>query len=94
MPKAKSELGNKYGKLTVIDSTEERVRGRVCWVCKCDCGNVLTVIGTDLRTGRKLDCGCVPHYNFKDEIGNKYGRLTVIAKSNKKTSSRGIHWTC
>ena len=94
MPKRNNEIGNKYGKLTVINSSEERIRGRVCWICKCDCGNILTVIGTDLRTGRKLDCGCTPHYNFKDEIGNKYGRLTVIAKSNKKTSSRAIYWTC
>ena len=92
--RAKNELGNKYGKLTVIAPTDERIRSRVCWICQCECGNILTVIGTDLRTGRKTDCGCVPHYNFIDETGNKYGRLTVIAKSNKKSSSRGIMWEC
>ena len=75
----KNEIGNKYGKLTVIAPTDERIRERVCWICKCDCGNVTTVIGTDLRTGRKTDCGCVPRYNFKDETGNKYNRLTVLS---------------
>ena len=94
MPKI-NEIGNKYGKLTVIDSSTERFRIRICWKCKCDCGNEIIVIGTDLRTGRKTNCGCVPHYNFKDETGNKYGRLTVIKQSNKKSSSsRGIYWIC
>ena len=91
---SKNEIGNKYGKLTVIAPTDERIRKRVCWICKCDCGNILTVIGTDLRTGRKTDCGCVPQYNFKDETGNKYNRLTVLSRSNKKTSSRAIYWNC
>lgn len=90
----KNEIGNKYGKLTVIAPTEERIRKRVCWICECECGNQITVIGTDLRTGRKLDCGCVPHYNFKDETGNRYGRLTVLKQSNKKSKSRAILWDC
>lgn len=89
-----NEIGNKYGKLTVIAPSDERIRGRVCWICQCDCGNIITVIGTDLRTGRKNDCGCVPHYNFKDETGNKYGKLTVIKQSDKKSTSRAIYWTC
>lgn len=93
--RVKNELGNKYGKLTVIAPSDEKIRSRACWVCQCECGTILTVIGTDLRTGRKTDCGCVPHYNFKDEIGHKYGRLTVIAQSDKKSSSRrAIMWEC
>ena len=30
---------------------------------------------------------------FKDETGNKYGKLTVICKSDKKTNGR-IYWHC
>ena len=89
-----NEIGNKYGKLTVIASTPERIRNRICWICKCECGKQITVIGTDLRTGRKVDCGCIPHYNFIDETGNKYGRLTVIKQVNKKSNSRAIFWLC
>ena len=33
-----NEIGNKYGKLTVIASTPERIRNRICWICKCECG--------------------------------------------------------
>ena len=90
----KNEVGNKYGRLTVIAPSEQRIRNRVCWLCKCDCGNEIVVIGTDLRTGRKTDCGCVPHYNFKDETGHKYGRLTVIKQAPKRLKSRSIYWVC
>lgn len=94
MPKKINEIGNKYGKLTVIALSDEKIRERTCWICQCECGNQITVIGTDLRTGRKTDCGCVPNYNFKDEEGKKYGRLTVIEQSSKKTQSRAIYWIC
>lgn len=31
---------------------------------------------------------------FIDETGNKYGRLTVLKKSEKRTSSGSIKWIC
>ena len=91
--KVPNEIGNKYGKLTVIEKSEQKIRNRICWKCKCDCGNEIIVIGTDLRTGRKTDCGCVPFYNFKDETGKQYGRLTVLKKSNF-SKNRKIYWQC
>lgn len=29
----KTKIGDVYGKLTVIAPSNQRVRGRVCWVC-------------------------------------------------------------
>lgn len=89
----KNELGNKYGKLTVIDFCEERIRNRVCWKCQCDCGKIITVIGTDLRTGRKTHCGC-SNPNMINEIGNHYGHLTVIAKDMKSANDHHVRWLC
>ena len=31
---------------------------------------------------------------MKNEIGNKYGKLTVIARSDKTDSSKNIYWIC
>ena len=59
----KNEIGNKYGRLLVIDKAESikysdgHVYSR--WMCKCDCGNITTVKGINLRTGATLSCGCL-----------------------------------
>ena len=29
------------------------------WHCKCDCGNEKDVLGTSLRYGATISCGCV-----------------------------------
>lgn len=56
--------GQKFNRLTVIKkvnieehfyNTDEGSR----WLCKCDCGNLTYVRGTDLRSGRIKSCGCL-----------------------------------
>lgn len=86
-------IGQKFGKLTVLEESEQRIRKRICWKCKCDCGNELIVIGTDLRTGRKTHCGC-SNLNKTNEIGNRYGRLVVIDEIQERDANRAIKWLC
>lgn len=52
--------GRKFGMLTVLHEVpmNERTSGIVSWVCKCDCGNVITVIAGNLRSGGTKSCGC------------------------------------
>ena len=97
MPKGYQEApGTKYGKLTVLEQSEIRIRNRLSWKCQCDCGNYIDVAGTDLRTGRKVSCGkCVLPSNAIDETGHTYGRLTVIGLSKKPPNkSRNLMWSC
>lgn len=78
------ETGHHYGRLTVLYENGRDIRGKVIWHCKCECGNECDVRGNDLRGNKQLSCGC---YNrqiasdrmFKDETGNRYGKLTVIS---------------
>ncbi len=52
--RATDERGNVYGKLTVIEFAKvDRV---VYWLCRCECGNVTTVAGTQLRRGHTRTC--------------------------------------
>src|SRR5574344_3132377 len=38
--------GDKFGRLTVIKrDLKNQVYGRVSWLCKCECGNEVVVIG-------------------------------------------------
>lgn len=53
----KDELGNKYGKLTVI-AQHESISDKAAWECKCECGNLKIVTGDSLRQGKVRSCGC------------------------------------
>lgn len=52
--------GQKYGRLTPIkyDRTENK---RAYWICKCDCGNLISVATNNLRNGHTKSCGCYAH---------------------------------
>ena len=53
------ETGNKYGKLTVLYKDPSPHDNGAHWVCKCDCGNITSVRGADLRSSRPIrSCGC------------------------------------
>lgn len=53
------EIGNRYGKLLVIDEAGRDKNGRVLWKCQCDCGNIKIALGKTLRAGLCQSCGCV-----------------------------------
>ena len=59
----KNELGNTYGRLTVIGyaGTKPTNHGKSClamWLCSCECGGTVVVNGHDLRRGNTTSCGC------------------------------------
>ena len=54
-----NELGNKYEKLLVIDEGPIEKYGAKTWLCKCDCGGLIYVKGSNLRNGGTTSCGCV-----------------------------------
>lgn len=85
MSAIKNEIGNKYGLLTVIGRAESNKNGRAKWTCQCECGNQIDVLGVSLRKGATQSCGCLQKKrasttNSISEIGNKYGKLTVISR--------------
>ena len=50
--------GKRFGMLTVLYRTEERRRGFVMWHCRCDCGNEVDVMSSNLIHGHSRSCGC------------------------------------
>ena len=56
---AKNEKGKRYGKLTVLEMDPERDKfGKIKWICQCDCGNIKSIVGAELRSGNTSSCGC------------------------------------
>ena len=59
MPAFIDRTGRRYGRLSVIGLSENRTNnGRKLWVCRCVCGNICEVRGSDLATSRITSCGC------------------------------------
>lgn len=84
--------GDKFNRLTVIKRNlepAENTKGRISFYCRCDCGNITSVIGTRLKSGTVKSCGCLSKekskeniqlalQNLEDLTGQKSGKLTVL----------------
>ena len=97
MGKIKDLTGQRFGKLTVLEMTSERRNRQVVWKCQCDCGNITYVVGQALRDNHTQSCGCKNYEsrNYKDLIGKRFGKLTVIKQNDRQsTKDRHILWDC
>lgn len=99
MPASKNLIGQQFGRLTVIEKMDKRIRNGVVWLCRCECGNLKEVTSSDLNANRVRSCGCLlEEWNNTpkriDITGNKYGKWTVLYPIDKKTNSRSLYWHC
>lgn len=50
--------GQRFSKLVVLERAENARNGQARFKCRCDCGNEVVVVGSDLKSGRTQSCGC------------------------------------
>lgn len=59
MPRfAENLIGQKFGRLTVVDRAPNDKSLHANWVCKCSCGNTKVVGARHLKSGNTISCGC------------------------------------
>ncbi|MCD8355067.1 MAG: transcriptional regulator [Clostridia bacterium] len=92
----KSELtGMRFGKLFVVEPTSERKHGAVIWRCRCDCGKVILIETRKLKSGVMQSCGCCEQKrSMADLVGQRFGRLVVVEKTEKRSKNRYVIWRC
>lgn len=74
MPAFIDRTDRKYGRLTVIGLSGHKANnGRKLWRCKCECGSICEVRGSDLTTGRVVSCGCFRKESVKQRA-TKHGK--------------------
>ena len=56
---AKDLTGQKFERLTVVERKENTKLGERVWMCKCDCGNSVSVQSGHLISGHTKSCGCL-----------------------------------
>lgn len=73
-------VGQRFGRLVVVEEAGKDNQGNIMYLCKCDCGNEITVRGYSLRNGDCKSCGCL-----RKEASSK--RNTTHGYSNEKLYS-------
>jgi hypothetical protein len=51
--------GRRFGKLVAIQTANKTKSGNWKWICQCDCGNMINVNGSKLKSGHTKSCGCL-----------------------------------
>lgn len=75
--------GKKFERLTVIKKDEDRKNH---WICKCDCGNIVSVLDFYLIHGKTKSCGC-----YRADRARKHLEKIrdITNKANKELSLDG-----
>ena len=55
----KSLIGEKFGKLLVLERVENNKFNHTCYKCQCDCGGITIVDSANLKNGNTNRCGCI-----------------------------------
>lgn len=83
--------GRVFGGLQVIGKDTEK---DASWLCRCGCGNELTVSEEDLLSGKVRSCGCGrKRLHCGDITGMRSGRLVAIEPTDQRRRS-SVLWRC
>jgi hypothetical protein len=79
----KDEIGNQYGKLTVLRFDQTR-NGQPFWICRCWCRREVSVRGANLRSGNTKSCGsCSRKKQRRGPMQLKvFGHVLVVGKAD------------
>lgn len=74
-------IGQKFGKLLVLEKTNEKAKnnGEYKYKCICDCGKKILVRGSNLKQGNSKSCGC----SHSSSITKENHRLYIIYNNMK-----------
>ncbi len=98
MPKRLDLVGQKFGRLVVLKYVNNDKCGNARWLCRCDCGNELIIVGGNLVGGYTQSCGCyrsdrISKIRRSDLIGQKFGYLIVVKDVGNNKAGRS-QWLC
>lgn len=96
-----SHIGEKYGKLTIIDEISEENSPTMA-VCKCDCGNVTIKRRSEILVGKVSSCGCLHKETMINLLTKDFtgyisdSGVKIISRSAKQLlgKSGAWYWNC
>lgn len=92
MPAPNDIAGRTFGRLTVLEKTEQTsADGRRLWRCQCECGKQTFATAQNLLRGSVVSCGCA---HAPDLSGQRFGRLVVLEALGKSDRQQSRLWRC
>lgn len=77
MPKKLDLVGKKFDRLEVLEFDHMTEKHQSCWKCKCNCGNIILVLGSYLTSGHTKSCGCL-QVDSKIKHGESHSKLYKV----------------
>lgn len=93
MPRFNDLKGQKFGRLTVIKRDESRLIGgkkRTYWLCKCECGNIVSVRADQLGKDSN-SCGCLKVEQDKINLSKYTAGKPTTGKSHTRLATIWYH---
>lgn len=101
-------IGNRFGRLRVVEHVGTSANKRNLWRCICECGGTKTVCTTELRRGMTQSCGCLQKQRSREHHHARRANLSsvplgktsghVISPTNqfvlRKNGNRAYLWLC
>ena len=86
--------GLRFGRLVVQQlSGSSDVGKKARWLCKCDCGGSVVVLGYNLRSGNTQSCGCLMRETSKSRLTthgmSKTSTYQIWLKMHRRCYSKG-----
>lgn len=81
---AKDISGQRFGRLVALEPTDRRMRDRVVWKCRCDCGREAFIPESSLTSGNTKSCGCLPREHSSPMVNMRYIDGTCVEMLERK----------
>ena len=89
------EVGNSHGRLLVLRRAENTKHKKIRWLCRCNCGNEVAVLGDNLRNGNTKSCGCLRNERVREVCALPEGMASfnaMIRTMKRSAERRGYKW--
>jgi hypothetical protein len=79
--KARDFTGQRFGRLTGVRNTGNKISRGFVWEWRCDCGATHLALGQNVAGGSTVSCGCYRDNPNGIKPGDKFGRLTILGRA-------------
>lgn len=87
----KNLIGQRFGRLVVLERAGRNKHGQILWLCRCNCGYEIEIVvsGNLLTRGNTKSCGCL-HREFVSKLHLTHG----MSKSREYASYHSAKQRC